>query len=335
MSTSSRTISVVGATGNQGGGVVDILLRSTDYLVRALSSNPSSDKAKALLSHHSEYVAAGRFEIVPGNLDDRASLETALKGSYGLFAAFPGVPVEGPLEENPEVVQGKNLVDAAKAVGIEHFVYSTLPSIAKITNDETRLELFEAKALVEEYARAQLETKSTFVIPGFFFTNLELPLWANRSEDGEYVITSPSDPETPIGWVDSHADIGKFVTAIFERGLSVTAGKTYPINSCPIPTTELAQIYHRVTGESIGIEPTPWPVIEQAIASLGGPVLARELIGMLKYVDSVKPTVYSYGHGYIEDDTSFEDLGVKASTFEEYLERSKWKAPRSASAPLE
>lgn len=113
-STATRLISVVGATGNQGGGVVELLLQSTDYNVRAISSNPSSDKAKALLQRHSKFVDAKRFEVVEGNLNDRASLEKAIEGSYGVFASFSPTPSDGPIEENPEVVQGKNLVDALK-----------------------------------------------------------------------------------------------------------------------------------------------------------------------------------------------------------------------------
>jgi nucleoside-diphosphate-sugar epimerase len=113
-STPHRLISVIGATGNQGGGVVELLLETTDYNVRAISSNPSSDKAKALLERHSKFVDAKRFEVVEGNLNDRASLEEAIKGSNGVFASFSPTPSDGPIEENPEVLQGKNLVDALK-----------------------------------------------------------------------------------------------------------------------------------------------------------------------------------------------------------------------------
>lgn len=112
--TLNRIISVVGATGHQGGGVVDLLLQSTNYHVRALSSNPSSDRAKTLLSRHAKYVDDGRFKLVEGNLNDRTSLENAIKGSYGLFASFSPSIVDEPIEKNPEVTQGKNLVDAAK-----------------------------------------------------------------------------------------------------------------------------------------------------------------------------------------------------------------------------
>ena len=188
MSSSSTAIAIIGATGHQGGGVVDVLLSTTDYKVRAISSNPSSDKAKSLLDKYSEHVKAGRFEIVEGNLNDRSSLDKGLDGAYGLFASFSPSVADGPIEENPEVAQGKNLVDAAKvsfshspftlvssltlsrsliqAVGITHFVYSSLPSLAKLTHGmRTEVFPFESKALVEQYARKNFEN-STFLIPG-------------------------------------------------------------------------------------------------------------------------------------------------------------------------
>ena len=111
----SQRISVIGATGKQGGGVVELLLETSDYKVRAISSKgPASDKGKSLLERYSKYVDEGRFEVVQGDLNDRNSLENAIKGSYGLYASFSPSPSEGPIEENPEVIQGKNLVDAAK-----------------------------------------------------------------------------------------------------------------------------------------------------------------------------------------------------------------------------
>jgi nucleoside-diphosphate-sugar epimerase len=43
-----KIIAVTGATGAQGGGVVDALLSSGKYEVRAITRDPSSEKGKAL-----------------------------------------------------------------------------------------------------------------------------------------------------------------------------------------------------------------------------------------------------------------------------------------------
>ena len=43
-----QTITVVGGTGAQGGGVVDALLASGQYVVRVASRNPAGASAEAL-----------------------------------------------------------------------------------------------------------------------------------------------------------------------------------------------------------------------------------------------------------------------------------------------
>jgi uncharacterized protein YbjT (DUF2867 family) len=64
----SKIIAVHGATGMQGGSVVKSLLKS-EWKVRAITRNISSDSAKAL--------AAEGVEVVAANFDDEASLAKA------------------------------------------------------------------------------------------------------------------------------------------------------------------------------------------------------------------------------------------------------------------
>lgn len=47
--TSKPLIAVFGATGAQGGSVADYLLKDGGFRVRALTSNPDSEKAKSIL----------------------------------------------------------------------------------------------------------------------------------------------------------------------------------------------------------------------------------------------------------------------------------------------
>ena len=74
-----KVIAVVGATGAQGGGLVRAILADPDggFAARALTRDPSSDKAKAL--------AELGAEVVRADLDDEASLEAAFAGAYGAY----------------------------------------------------------------------------------------------------------------------------------------------------------------------------------------------------------------------------------------------------------
>jgi len=110
-----HTIAVIGASGNQGSGVVASLLLSTSFKVVAISSNPLSSRAQALLTEHSQEAGEGRFKLVQGDLNDSESIKKALEGCYGLFASFAMTGKEGEGgQESIEVKQGKILVNVAK-----------------------------------------------------------------------------------------------------------------------------------------------------------------------------------------------------------------------------
>ena len=67
----TKTIAVVGSTGQQGGGVVNILIKTPGWKVRAITRNVEGDTAKALKAQGAEVVSA--------NLDDEASLVKAFE----------------------------------------------------------------------------------------------------------------------------------------------------------------------------------------------------------------------------------------------------------------
>src|SRR5206468_1467099 len=73
----AKTILVTGATGQQGGSVLRAL-QKRGFIVRALTRDPASPKAKAL--------AEKGVEVVAGDLTDRASLDAALRGAHGAYS---------------------------------------------------------------------------------------------------------------------------------------------------------------------------------------------------------------------------------------------------------
>jgi len=68
----SRPIfTIVGATGAQGGSIVEAALKAGTYSVRAITRNTNSDKAKAL--------AARGVEVVSADLNNELSLLKAFE----------------------------------------------------------------------------------------------------------------------------------------------------------------------------------------------------------------------------------------------------------------
>src|SRR6266853_441652 len=119
--TMSDRILVMGATGLQGGAVARHLLKLGKPEVRCLTRRPDSEAAKTL-----KQLGA---EVVRADLDDPASLKSALRDCTGVFGVTDFW--EAFLREYD---QGVNLIDAAFEAGVGHLVLRTLPSAAKIRN---------------------------------------------------------------------------------------------------------------------------------------------------------------------------------------------------------
>jgi uncharacterized protein YbjT (DUF2867 family) len=73
-------LTVIGATGAQGGSVVNQALKDGKYKVRAITRNVNSDKAKALASRGVEVVAA--------DVNDEQSLTKAFEVSIAIIRSI-------------------------------------------------------------------------------------------------------------------------------------------------------------------------------------------------------------------------------------------------------
>src|SRR6266550_7241104 len=72
ISNNKKLVAVIGATGQQGGGVVRALQADGQFKVRALSRNP--DKHRELGD-----------EVVEADLNRAETLKAAFQGAYGVF----------------------------------------------------------------------------------------------------------------------------------------------------------------------------------------------------------------------------------------------------------
>ena len=105
------TILVTGATGGLGSKTVDLLIeKAGDSKVVALVRDASAEKAQAL--------AAKGVELRVGNYDDIASLTAAFEGIDKLYFISAN-------DVEKRVPQHKNVVEAAKAAGVGHIVYTS------------------------------------------------------------------------------------------------------------------------------------------------------------------------------------------------------------------
>lgn len=185
--TTERTIAVFGATGTQGGAVVDALL-ARDVVVRALVRSPESDRARAL--------AARGVELVRADVDEPETLLEALSGIGGLFIMTtpPGGVQTGDVQTGDvegETRQGVALVDAAAAAEVPHVVFSSVGGAER----RSGVPHFESKRRVEERLQGT-GLPATIIRPAFFMENF---LGMRPTvEDGELVVRLPLPDEVPL-----------------------------------------------------------------------------------------------------------------------------------------
>lgn len=154
--TQDKIILVTGATGKQGGAAVRHLLTS-GFKVRALTRKPDSPRAEALRKQG--------VDVVKGNLNDIASMDTSVNGVYGIFAVTNFWEFG---TGKKEVAQNKNLTDLAKKHGVQHYV---LASIARC-DDNPNLAHFVTKYECEKQIKAA-GLPYTFLRAVYFMDNLK------------------------------------------------------------------------------------------------------------------------------------------------------------------
>jgi uncharacterized protein YbjT (DUF2867 family) len=191
-----KTVVVIGATGSQGKGVVNALINDGSFNVRAMTRNPAKYSGKAP-------------EVVFGDLKDVQSLKGSFKNAYGVFL------VTNFWEGADEIAQGKNAIEAAKEMGIQHFIWSTLPNVEAISRGKFDVPHFTLKAKVDELVKSAGFKYSTFVQPPFYYQNLVGVNGPQPKQDGTIGWTLPIDPTKKVIHMADINDFGKVVAGAF------------------------------------------------------------------------------------------------------------------------
>jgi len=240
-----KIIAVTGATGAQGGGLVQALLRDGTYAVRAITRQPESDKARAL--------AGAGADVVRADLDEDASLAHAFAGAYGAFCVTNYWEYFSP---EREFTQASNMAQAVK--GVEHVIWSTLEDTRKlIPLSDNRMPTlmgkykvphFDAKGEADNVFR-ELRVPTTFLLTSFYWENfIYFGAGPQRDPDGKLALTFPMGDAKLPGIAAE--DIGKAAYAIF-RGGSHFIGESVFISGENLSGTEFAAAFTEALGEEV------------------------------------------------------------------------------------
>ncbi|KAF9510662.1 hypothetical protein BS47DRAFT_49340 [Hydnum rufescens UP504] len=256
MTLTEKIVAVVGSTGVQGGSVVRTLLNDGTFAVRALTRDVN--KAQDLKDLGAEVVAA--------DAEDVESLKKAFRGAWGVFGVtdckrnsfaqfleaqpvslcivWTLLPIHGGNQAETQAHEeqyGRNLVDAAEAEGVQHFV--TLPHIEAYT-----VYHFASKVTVENYLRSK-KVPFSVILTSAYYSNLTRYGLLRREGDGFIVALGlPSTSKVPS--FDAH-EIGSWVLVALK---SEPTGKTY--NACGeiLTPLEYAEALSRVSGKTVKVQ---------------------------------------------------------------------------------
>src|SRR6266853_3744951 len=256
MNDTNRTVLITGATGRQGGAVIRHMLPK-GWKLRALTRKPGDAAAQ-------ELVRQG-IEVVAGDLEVPDSLDNAVQGAHGVYSVQDFWAVGA----KREVQQGKNLADAARKAGVEHFVYSSVGGAER----NSGIDHWESKWEIEKHIR-KLGLPATMLRPAAFMENY----YVDQVEIGilKGKLMDPIRADKPYQTIAAD-DIGAFAALAFERPKDFL-GLELEIAGSELTNPEAAQVFSRVLGKPVKFQKLPMLMVRL--------LLGREFYQMFRWFNA-------------------------------------------------
>ncbi|QBR03487.1 NmrA/HSCARG family protein [Paraburkholderia pallida] len=227
MSNSQKIIAVVGATGQQGGAVVRALQASGQFKVRALTRNPQ------------KHPNLGD-EVVLADFNRPETLEAAFAGAHGAFVVTNSW--EAGADESRQALAA---VNAAKAAGVQHFIWSTLPNVEAISGGKIDVPHFTNKAKFERIVSEAGFAHHTFVIAPFYYQNMIGVMAPQKQADGTAGWALPLDPEQRVIHMGDINELGRIVAGAFAQPDRVGHGEHLPLVGDFLSFNEIIETLNR------------------------------------------------------------------------------------------
>lgn len=251
---SDQPVLVYGAAGARGSAVAHGLL-DRGRRVRVLDHMPHPGAAGVL-----DAVAARGAEVVPGDLDDPASLAAACRGAAGVF-------LHPPLVGRPDrtLEQMNAALRAARAAGVERVVLATNSALPPEPCGVPAVEVNrEIEALL-----ADTDMPGVVLRPTLYLGNLLAPWSMPRIlQRGE--LAYPLPEQVPVSWLapeDAAEAAVLALTADLHDGLLVPLGGPGPVRGAEL-AAEIA--------DAAGREVHSLPVSPEDFGATLAPVLGEE-----------------------------------------------------------
>ncbi len=312
-----KIITVFGATGAQGGGLVRAIANDPDseFTARAVTRDPNSDKAKEL--------ASLGVEVVYGDLADAASVHDALKGAYGAFFVTFFWAHYNPEQEKAEAAL---FAKAAKEAGIKHAIWSTLEDTRELVplhddrmptlRDIYKVPHFDAKG-ESNAAFKNAGVPTTYFHVSFYWDNfIYFGSGPKRTPDGKLALTLPIGDSKMAGIAAD--DIGKCAYGIF-KDPDTYIGEYVGVAGEHLSGNEMAAAMSKALGE-----PVVYNKISAATFRSFGFPGADDLGNMFQVYDE-----------FAEEMNNLRDVKESKQLNPELKNFSQWLAINAKKIPLE
>ncbi len=311
-----KIITVIGATGAQGGGLVRAIMADPagGFTARAVTRDVNSDKAKAL--------AALGAEVVAGDVDDAASLERAFAGAHGAFCVTFFWAHFSPEKEQAEA---RAMATAAKKAGLKHVIWSTLEDTRKwVPLSDDRMPTLMGKYKVPHFD-SKGEANALFTGAGvpvtllhtsFYWDNfIHFGMGPKKGPDGRLGITLPMGDKKLPGIAAE--DIGRCAYGIFKRPDLI--GKTVGIAGDHPTGAQMAATLSKVLGVEVAYNAVP-PAVYRGFGFPGADDLGN---------------MFQFKHDFNEDFCAARSVEFSRSINPQLQTFESWLGENKARIPLE
>ena len=304
---SKKIITVFGATGAQGGGLVRAILSdaNSEFSVRAVTRNTDSDKANEL--------ARLGAEVVYGDLADVGSVQKALDGAYGAYFVTFYWAHFSPEQEKAEAAE---FALASKKAGLKHAIWSTLED----TREFVPLHDDRMPTLMEKYKVPHFDAKgesdqqfrdagvpTTFFHASFYWDNfIYFGAGPKRGADGKLALTLPIGEAKMAGIAAE--DIGKCAYGVFKNGQKFIGTKV-GVAGEHLSAQQMVEAFSKALGEEVVYN----KVSPEVYRSFGFPG-AEDLGNMFQFYDEFEKHVNE-----LRDVEISRQLNPELQSFEQWL----------------
>ncbi len=294
---------VVGSTGLLGSEICRRLVAkglSVRALVRATSDSEKVNALKAL-----------GIQVVVGDLCDPASLQVACQGVRAVISTVSSMPFSyQPGKNDIQTVDldgAMNLIAAAKAAGVQHFVYTSFSG-----NIESDCPLRNAKRAVE---RRLKESGVTYTIlrPGYFMEVWLTPAVGFDMANAKAQIYGTGDQR--ISWI-SVQDVAAFAVASLDhpaaRNATLELGGPEPLSP-----HQVIRLFEQADGGKFQVTHVPPEALHDQLRGATDPMQQSFVSLML---------CYAKGDPIEMQDTA-RAFGVPLTSLEQFVQRTHQPMP--------